>query len=378
MNNNRNIIIDIAKGILMILVIIGHFSFFEYEARTVTLIYSFHMPAFFIIAGLLSHINKSNTYKKIIKKRFISTIIPYYVFYLISFIIVDANSLGNYNLSLKYMYNGIGNPDFSVNLPLWFLTLYFVATTVYELLDLLSIKIKTKIEAQYQSSYNNHIIDYANEYLLLLFIIILSLISFVYCRIIKGPRLIYNFETALITLPFIYTGRLFKILYQKYKTPISNLFFINKNRTIIYYLLNTLLFLIILTIWYYSSMKNLRLDFNARNIRHLHLTYINGILGTILLFYATYIISFIPIINKLLAFFGKISLYILAFHIPGNLITYLVLSDYLPSFITTRLDSFNIVSVIVKTSIEILFSIFMYIVCKYILFAKNKYLAKQD
>ena len=375
MNNNRNTIIDIAKGILMILVIIGHFSFFEYEARTITLIYSFHMPAFFIIAGILSHINETNTYKGIIKKRFIYTIIPYYVFYFISFIIIDAKSLGNYNLSLKYMYNGIGNPDFSVNLPLWFLTLYFVATTIYELLDLLAIKISIKIKTN-NSSNTNHFISNINEYLLLLFIIILTFISFIYCRMLKGPRLIYNFETALIVLPFIYAGRLFKILYKRYATKIQEIFCIYKNKTIIYRLLNILLFFIILVIWYCLSMKNLRLDLHARNVRHLHLTYINGILGTILLFYATYIISFIPIVNTSLAFLGKISLYILAFHIPGNLITYLVLYDYMPAFITTRLDSFNIVPVIVRTSIELLFSIFMYIICKYVLQAKNKYLTK--
>ena len=114
-------------------------------------------------------------------------------------------------------------------------------------------------------------------------------------------------------------------------------------------------------------MKNLRLDLNARNIRNLHLTYINAVLGTILLMYITYIISLIPIVKNLLAFFGKISLYILAFHIPGNLITYYVLYDYMPKFITSRLDNFNIVSVIVRTSIELLFSVFMYIICKNVL-----------
>ena len=354
----------------MILVIIGHFSFFEYEARTITLIYSFHMPAFFVIAGFLSHINESNNYIGIIRKRFNSTIIPYYVFYFISMVIMDANAYGNYNLSLKYMFNGIGNPDASVNLPLWFLTLYFCATTVYELLDLTSIKISKAWSIKNKKINTNK----TKELLLIVFISVLAFISFIYCRVLKGPRLIYNFETALLVLPFMYAGRLFKYLYLNYKSKIKSTFFANK--TIIYYIFNILLFFVILIIWYILSMKNLRLDLHARNIRNLHLTYINGILGTILLFYATYIISFIPMINRFLAFLGRISLYILAFHVPGNLITFFVLYDYLPYYITSRLYSFNIISVIVMTSVEILFSIFMYIICKSILNTKEKYVVK--
>lgn len=370
MKENRNDFIDIIKGILMILVIIGHFSFFEYEARTLTLIYSFHMPAFFIIAGFLSHITEKNTIKEIIQKRFKSTIIPYYIFSFISFIIMDVNALGNYNMSLKHMFNGIGHPDFSINLPLWFLTLYFCATTIYEILDLSSIRITKTL-----STKHNYLTTHkTKEIILLTFVSLLAFVSFIYCRILKGQRLIYNFETSLLMLVFIYIGRMFKYLYTTYKDRINSYFFTDKNKTIIYYISNILLFIIILTIWYFLSMKNLRLDLHARNIRNLHLTYINGTLGTILLIYTTNIISFMPIIKKVLSFFGRISLYILAFHIPGNLITYFVLYDYMPKFITQRLDDFNIISVIIRTTIELLFSTFMYLICKNVLdyIKKNK------
>lgn len=367
MLKSRNNFIDILKGLLMILVIIGHFSFFEYESRTITLIYSFHMPAFFIIAGYLSHINENNTIKGIITKRFKSTIIPYYLFYFISFIIMDADALGNYNMSLKYMFNGIGNPDFAVNLPLWFLTLYFLATTIYEILDLTTIRISIVLSNKNKNINKSK----TKEILFILFISILAFISFIYCRILKGPRLIYNFETSLLMLVFMYVGRVFKYLYNNYKDKISSYFFSNK-KTTKYYISNILLFIIILIIWYILSMKNLRLDLNARNIRNLHLTYINGILGTILLMYVAYILSLLPIVKNLLAFLGKISLYILAFHIPGNLITYYVFYEYMPKAITKRLDDFNIVSVIVRTTTELLFSVFMYIVCKSVLNHINK------
>ena len=60
--NNRNLYIDVQKGLLMVLVIIGHLSYFEYESRTITLIYSFHMPAFLIISGYLLNINQNDNF----------------------------------------------------------------------------------------------------------------------------------------------------------------------------------------------------------------------------------------------------------------------------------------------------------------------------
>ena len=60
MNNrttlNRMNHIDIAKGILMIFVIIGHIInlniYLTYVIKS--FIYSFHMPAFFVITGILT------------------------------------------------------------------------------------------------------------------------------------------------------------------------------------------------------------------------------------------------------------------------------------------------------------------------------------
>lgn len=52
---DRKIYIDVAKGILIICVVIGHVINFEYFFTAVvkTIICSFHMSAFFIISGIL-------------------------------------------------------------------------------------------------------------------------------------------------------------------------------------------------------------------------------------------------------------------------------------------------------------------------------------
>lgn len=46
---NRDRAIDIAKGIGIILMVIGHFN--DLDRTTSHLIYSFHMPLFFIFSG---------------------------------------------------------------------------------------------------------------------------------------------------------------------------------------------------------------------------------------------------------------------------------------------------------------------------------------
>lgn len=53
MAENRNIALDIAKGIGILLVIVGHTAGMKHIGHE--LIYSFHMPLFFIIAGYLYH-----------------------------------------------------------------------------------------------------------------------------------------------------------------------------------------------------------------------------------------------------------------------------------------------------------------------------------
>ena len=70
--------IDIAKGIGIILVIIGHVSI---NANINDFIYSFHMPLFFIISGFLYKPKKN-----FVKNKVRSILIPYFVFSIVSFI----------------------------------------------------------------------------------------------------------------------------------------------------------------------------------------------------------------------------------------------------------------------------------------------------
>ena len=86
--NNRNTYIDIAKGLLVFLVVYGHsiqFGFgYEYGESygcltdyVFRMIYSFHMPSFMAISGYLFYYSNKRNIKEIILSRLISIGIPY-------------------------------------------------------------------------------------------------------------------------------------------------------------------------------------------------------------------------------------------------------------------------------------------------------------
>ena len=85
--NRRLIHIDIAKGILIIFVIMGHTDFGESLNIMHKLILWFHMPAFFIISGLFfENSNQSltnNLYKKYVQRY----VVPYFSWCILGYFI---------------------------------------------------------------------------------------------------------------------------------------------------------------------------------------------------------------------------------------------------------------------------------------------------
>ncbi len=77
---NRVGYFDIAKGIGIILVIIGHIEYMPLALREY--IVTFHMPAFFVISGMLMNLTneKDRSAKVLIKHKLQRIMIPYFVF----------------------------------------------------------------------------------------------------------------------------------------------------------------------------------------------------------------------------------------------------------------------------------------------------------
>lgn len=79
---SRNVTLDIARGILIILVVLGHSIHLNYGFGTYAdkLIYSFHMPAFFVISGYLVYDSLNNREVVWAMRKTIQRLIPIIVF----------------------------------------------------------------------------------------------------------------------------------------------------------------------------------------------------------------------------------------------------------------------------------------------------------
>lgn len=131
---------DIAKGIGILLVLIGHlqndiiFSYSPYILSLCSWIFSFHMPLFFIISGMLIACKKEDgkDLRETIHRKFRSIMIPYFWFSLIYILIVlysllisKVVPLNTLFIQLWYVFGMYG-----MNV-LWFLPALFTAEVLF-------------------------------------------------------------------------------------------------------------------------------------------------------------------------------------------------------------------------------------------------------
>lgn len=86
--------LDVARTLVIYLVVLGHMPYTGINAIYRDIIYAFHMPFFFMISGIL-HKEESFSFKSL-KRIFISLIIPYYIYNVICAIVyypINHNSI---------------------------------------------------------------------------------------------------------------------------------------------------------------------------------------------------------------------------------------------------------------------------------------------
>lgn len=122
--------ITISKGIGILLVVLGHMNI-PYGLSVI--IYSFHMPLFFLLSGIVFNQIKYNSLKVIIVKKSKTLIYPFFTF---SFLYIALYALIN---SEAYFINDVLLPSTkqllllneSINTPLWFLTTLFSIECIF-------------------------------------------------------------------------------------------------------------------------------------------------------------------------------------------------------------------------------------------------------
>ena len=134
-NKERLNYLDVSKGIGILLVVLAHIYAFNSEINRellVTWIYSFHMPLFFIISGMLLKYKNENDVKKVIISRIKGLLIPYLFFSLLSIIVKIIINGFDKNMviwDLIYSATGIGIDA------LWFLPALFIGEILFVLIN---------------------------------------------------------------------------------------------------------------------------------------------------------------------------------------------------------------------------------------------------
>lgn len=134
--------LDMTKGLGMILVLIGHlqgdsiFTFSPYIQPLCVFIFSFHMPMFFIVSGILLAIKNDEVkpLKEVAKSRFRGIMIPYlwfslfYLIVVVSALIKGEIAVQTLYLNIWYVISGYG-----MNV-LWFLPALYLGELLFILL----------------------------------------------------------------------------------------------------------------------------------------------------------------------------------------------------------------------------------------------------
>ena len=85
MKTSRLSFIDITRAFAILLIVFGHVIVHNFNTYWLfNIIYSFHVVLFFIISGYLYNREKSD--KEFIIKKFLTLIIPYFIFAFVFFI----------------------------------------------------------------------------------------------------------------------------------------------------------------------------------------------------------------------------------------------------------------------------------------------------
>ena len=126
---------DLLKGVGILSVVLGHSAISEPLHE---MIYSYHMPLFFMVSGYFFHVQPVQQY---FKKMFFRLIVPWLFF-------VTLNLLFFFSLSLIASHNPLGALDYSLGLlapldedciplyrSIWFLIALFVTGNLYNLLN---------------------------------------------------------------------------------------------------------------------------------------------------------------------------------------------------------------------------------------------------
>ena len=273
--------IDVVKGISIILVVFGHLNFDE--NFLCNWIYSFHIPIFFVISGILLSIKeewKNKDIKSIIIKKFKQIMYPYITF---SCLVLIYSIVMNPEKVLEIVQKTIFLEGYNT---LWFLPCLFIAECLFLILQ------KNKV---------------SNIRSIIIIFLCTFLFTWMYNTFMTDSNIVLNIifrvinivNRIFIALIFIFCGYLGYKKIKQFEVKYNNKIL---SCSIVFFILNIFL-----------CQFNGLVDLHYSMLNNQLLYYICAIIGSWSLIL---IVKNLLLKCKILEFFGKNSLIIMATHLP--------------------------------------------------------------
>lgn len=257
--NTRLNTLDIAKGIGIIFVVFAHVN---YTPSLLVLIYSFHMPLFFILAGMVFNREKYPTFKDFIKRRWKTMIIPYLIFSALSMIYVFVSekmfeaavdlSMEQYIDYFIQIFLAQGSKGV-LDVPLWFVPCLLLVEIMYYFI----------------SKYNRKIVVVAVAVLTTTgWILESGLLDF------DNTILPWSLDSALFALSFYATGNIFS---KPVITAIKNIKKDESKAKIC-----VVIICVMAVIWLPTTLINGKITLGSKILNNGFLLYLTGVTGTLI------------------------------------------------------------------------------------------------
>ena len=252
-NNSRIMWVDYAKSIGVFLVILGHLWYSSKYPYVNQLIYSFHMPMFFILSGFVYNACKKINFWEYAIGKFKRIAIPTIFFLILG--VIKQYFVGTHSLrkliKLFIFYEG----KCPFNSPCWFfIVLFEIYIFIYLIRPLLTKKLST---------------------LFLTFLFFMMGFALYYFKVFVP----FGIDKAFIATGFFTLGILFKQIYLGLKSKQ-----INKNILLA-------LFIPIVIAWFTIAIYNPKVSFYAVQLNNYWYFITTGITGTIVICVISYLIS---------------------------------------------------------------------------------------
>ncbi len=284
--------IDIARGIGILLVVMGHNDFSLISPFVYQVIYSFHMPLFFFLSGYF--LDPSVPFFDFLRKRFNSLLKPYFfTLFLIYFTSVSFEKM-SFRTALQRIVKSLYGTGYYIDwVQLWFLPHLFVVS-LYAFLFFFMLR-----------RWNNRPLRW------FALLATLAASSLFLRRFYPFTLSFFDREYELFGLPFsldlVLLSGFFFILGSETRNVISEKTFGNI----------PLLFGAGIGVLLLNYLFTARIDFNTRTYESFPINTIEAVLGIFFTLALSRQIELHTIrLAALLKYFGQISLFILIFHVP--------------------------------------------------------------